>query len=138
MGYDYVDYLAELPKGSNTIKNFTLAGQLYPLGGVQWDGTHITLSNPQADDVYRLSLGKSAVKIVGVTHFRAWQNDQPNRNLPYTQTLIRDGVFLGQTTTTAEVGVWPYPAGGNPGKVLSGFASGNVNISSIAFSVPTP
>ena len=132
--FDGSGYLAELPRNGDTIKNFKLGPKLYALGSVQWDGSHITLSNPSTDEIFRLSLGKSSVKIAGVTHLRAWQA-HPSNSLPYVQTWIQDGAFLGQTTTHAEVGVWSYPAGGIPAQVISGFTSGSATISGITISV---
>jgi hypothetical protein len=136
IGETQPNLLAELPKGGSIITNFTLGDRLDALGGVQWDGKYITLTDPPKHEIYRLSLGKSSGKVVGVTHLRAWQVPSgEGQKPPYLQTWVRDNVFLGQTSPVGVVGVWSYPAGGNPRKAIT-FGSGVVSISGMTISEP--
>lgn len=128
---------AELPKGSNTFVNYTLDYQFDFNGGIQWDGTFITLTRPSEHKVYRLSLSGSILKIVGTTRFHGWQGSK-NGSWPPIQTWVRHDTFIGQSSTYADVGLWPYPAGRNPKRVISGFRSGTVTVYGIVLSLAKP
>lgn len=125
---------AELPRGSDTFKNFTLGARFVAYGSVQWDGTFITLSNPSAHAIYRLKILKTTFKVTGTTHLHQWRNGYSG-NWPYIETWLQNGTFLAQSSSAADVGLWPYPAGGNPSKVIGGFKSGSATVYGVTISL---
>jgi hypothetical protein len=133
-GTGSANVFAELPEGSGTFANFTLNRKFDAFGSVQWDGKYITLSNPSAGEVYRLKLSQSSLKVASTTHIHGWQNAYSG-HWPYVQTWLQGKTFIGQSSTLLEVGLWPYPAGGTPRKIIGPFKSGNTNIYGIAISV---
>jgi hypothetical protein len=118
--------LAELPKGSATFKNFSLGSEFDPYGNIQWDGRHITLTNPKTQVIYRLAIGRT-LKIVGSTHVHSWHNSYSG-HWPYVQTWVQDGQFIAQSSADAELGLWRYPEGGSPYKTLGPFERGTASI----------
>jgi hypothetical protein len=128
------DVFAELPKSSSTFANYPLGKKFDAFGSVQWDGEHITLTNPTRHEIYRLKLAKSSLRVVGTTHIDHWQNAYAE-HWPYVQTWLQRDVFLAQSSARAEIGIWHYPAGGSAEKILGPFESGTVNIYGIALSV---
>jgi hypothetical protein len=128
------NYLAELPKGSSTFVNYPLGNDFDVFGSLQWDGEHMTLSNPTTDEIYRLKFGKSSFKVVGTTQIDGWQNQYAGR-WPYVQTWLQDGTFVAQASNLARLGLWRYPSGGDPEKVMRAFEKGSVSINGVAISV---
>jgi hypothetical protein len=128
-------YIAKLPKGSSTFTNYSLDSSGFDVfGGIQWDGRHIAFSNPTTDQIFRLKFGKTAFEVVGTTQITGWQNGYSGR-WPYTQTWLHGGTFIAQSSSQAELGLWPYPAGGNARKTLGPFKGGDVSIYGITISV---
>jgi hypothetical protein len=125
--------LAELAKGSDAFTNFSLDSRFVPFGSVQWDGKHITITNPAKHTLYALSIAKS-LTVVSTTHFRAWNNSYSG-GWPYVQTWLQGGTFIAQSTTTARLGLWNYARGGDPTKRTSPFESGATTISGVTVSV---
>ncbi len=132
-GTGSTNVFAELPEGSSSFVNFTLGSKFDAFGSVQWDGKYITLSNPSTGNVYRLRLSQSSLKVAGTTRIQGWQNDYSG-HWPYIQTWIGGKRFVGQSGTLLEVGLWAYPAGGNPRRVIGPFKTNNVSIYGIAIS----
>jgi hypothetical protein len=128
------DYIAELPKGSSTFANYALDGSFDAFGGIQWDGRHITVTNPSTDQIYRLKFGKAAFKVIRTTQINGWQNSYSG-HWPYVQTWLQRGSVIAQASKLAELGLWRYPAGGNARKILRPFKSGDVNIYGVTVSV---
>ncbi len=128
------DYIAELPKGSSTFANDALDSSFDAFGNIQWDGRHITLTNPSTDQIYRLKFGKAAFKVIRTTRINGWQNNYSG-HWPYVQTFLQRGRFIAQTGNLAELGLWRYPAGGNARKTFRPFKSGDVNIYGVTVSV---
>lgn len=107
--------------------NFGLDPKFDAFGSVQWDGARLTLTNPSRHEIYRVKLSHWSVRIVGTTSLRKWQSSNYG-HWPYVQTWVQSSTFIGQTSTGAEVGLWPYPQGGRVGKIIGPFRSGVVNI----------
>lgn len=126
-------YLAELPKGSSTFITYTLGSGLDAFGSVQWDGRHMSFTNPTTDQVVRLKFGKTSFKVVGTTKITGWQNDYSG-HWPYVQTWLQGATFIAQSSSLAQLGLWRYPAGGNARKTLAPFKSGNVSIYGVTVS----
>ena len=128
------NFLAELPNGKGNFKNYTLDGDFAVYGSVQWDGKHMTLSNPTTDRIFRLTFGKSSLKVVGTTQIDGWQNDYSG-HWPYVQTWLQRTSFIAQSSSLAELGVWRYPKGGHANKVIGPFENGTVNIYGVTVSL---
>ncbi len=124
---------AELPKGASTFVNATLDARFVAFGSVEWDGAHMTLTNPSTQRIYRVLLQNSRLHLVGTTRIRGWQNAYSGR-WPYVQTWLQRGTFIGQSAATPAVGLWQYPAGGHPVGTIGGFANGNANVYGVAIS----
>jgi hypothetical protein len=127
-------FLAELPDGKSTFRNYSLNRSFDVYGSVQWDGEHITLSNPTSEQIYRLKLSRSSLKVVQTTQIDGWQNNYSG-HWPYVQTWVQGASFIAQSSTQAELGLWSYPKGGNANKVIGPFRNGSVNIYGVTVSL---
>jgi len=128
------NYLAELPKGNNTFRNYSLDNNFDVYGAVQWDGKRITLSNPSSYQIYRLKFGKTSFKVIGTTPVDGWHNSYSG-HWPYIQTWLQSGTFIAQSSSLAQLGLWHYPRGGSARRVLSPFNYGTVNIYGVTVSI---
>jgi hypothetical protein len=128
------NYIAELRKGNTTFVNYSLPNGFDAFGDIQWDGRHVTFSNPSTDQLYRLKFGKSSFKVVGTTTINGWQNDYSGQ-WPYIQTWLEGGTFIAQASSLAKLGLWSYPTGGRATKILRAFTGGNVNVYGVTVSV---
>jgi hypothetical protein len=128
------NYLAELPKGSGTFTNYLLSNRFDVFGGIQWDGRHISFSNPTSDQIFRLKFSRSSFKVIHIAQIDGWQNSCSG-HWPYIQTWLDSGTFIGQSSDLAALGLWDYPAGGNARKALGLFKSGNADIYGVTVSV---
>lgn len=127
------NFIAELPKGSNTFRNYALGASFDTYGDVQWDGARIALSNPSTDRLYRLKFGKTAFKVSGMTLVDDWQNAYSGQ-WPYIQTWIHGSTFIAQADGTAALGLWRYPRGGAVTRVIGPFAGGNPSVYGLTIS----
>jgi hypothetical protein len=132
-GTGNTNVLAELPKGSEAFDNHDLGRQFDTYDSTQWDGTYVTLSNPSTHAIYRVKLSPS-VKVVGTTHVHGWHNAYYG-HWPYVQTWLQNGTFIAQWGSRAELGIWSYPSGGSPDKVIGPFRAGSVTIHGVTLSV---
>lgn len=143
-GYDdrgnlYVDgtgsgnYIAELPRASDTFTNYSLGEKLPAFGAVQWDGRRIALSDPATGTIYRLRFGRSSLRIGGTTRIKGWVNGYAG-HWPYIQTWLANGTFIAQSSALATLGIWRYPGGGHVQEVLTPFRSGDVSIYGVTLS----
>jgi hypothetical protein len=107
--------LAELPKGAYTMKivtmnkNVSVAG----MGELQWVGRYLTLEDPAASAIYRLSIADAKARVAGTTQLNGW-NDVALSNIYGGSVLIPNG------PSGNKIAVWKYPAGG---KITSSLAS---------------
>lgn len=128
------NFLAELPHGQSTFRNYALNGSFDVFGSVQWDGRHMTLSNPTTDQIYRLKLGKSSLEVVGTTQIDGWQNNYSG-HWPYIQTWLHGTSFVAQSSSLAKLGLWRYPKGGDASKVIGPFENGPANVYGVTVSL---
>ena len=84
--------LAELPKGGSSFVNFSLGAKFDAYGSVQWDGDHLTLTNPSHHEIYRVKFSHSSVRVVGTTRLRSWHNSYYG-HWPYVQTWLIGYVY---------------------------------------------
>jgi hypothetical protein len=128
------NFLAELPNGKSTFRNYSLNNSFDVYGSVQWDGKRITLSNPTTQQIYRLRFGKLSLTVVGTTQIDGWQNNYSG-HWPYVQTWLQGAEFIAQSSSLAKLGVWLYPKGGNANEVIGPFKSGSVSIYGVTVSL---
>lgn len=137
--HSYVAALAELPKGSGEFRNHPLSQrqlQYQYYDSVNWDGTHITLSNPKTRSIYRMHVTHKA-KIVGTTRVHGWLGGFQYGGDGGTQTWLKDGTFIAQWGSNPQLAIWSYPSGGKPTKVLPPFASAGTPVDGVVLS-PAP
>jgi hypothetical protein len=105
-------FLEELPRGSSGFVDVSVygSGKAYPAGAVQWDGRYLAVGDGGEGgmDINRFAVTKG------------------------TATKKGEGTFIGSTTTVfwiygttiaalndhANIGIWKYPAGGYPTKIV--------------------
>lgn len=110
--------LAELPNGSGSITDITLSGVpagFLQLGHVQWDGKYLALTiykghsqHVIATDIYRVSVAGSTGTIVGITHLNS------HGLKPLATWIAGDVVAANNAGAKRRIGLWHYPAGGQP------------------------
>jgi hypothetical protein len=104
--------LAELPyrrKSPMVIEHKPLAA----FGGIQWDGTHLAWGAGNA--IYRIKIGGGIAHVVGVTRLAEAKD--------VVQFFIQGNRIIGPDIDAADVGVWKYPTGGEPLKLIYGIFS---------------
>lgn len=117
--------LAELPEGGTAFETITVHGGLYypRPGGVEWDGSYITVVNVNV--VYRLSVSGSSASVVGSATLKEansfFGSDVSPDWIVGNQVVAADYSYDSKAWN---VGLWKYPAGGEPVKHFSGTLSG--------------
>ena len=108
--------LVELPNGSSSFMTLTVKPQPKHLhiSGVQWDGEYIAAGgvaeNTNSPSIlYRLQVVGSVATIEGVTKLGS-----PKLAPVAAQFWIQGKTVVQSTNHGAQIGVWPYPAGGGP------------------------
>lgn len=129
-------YIAELPAGSKTFVNYPIAAGLDPFGTLQWDGTHMTITNPAAETISRLSFKNQKVAVVATIQVSGW-NPVYDGKWPYVQTLILNGQFMAEVSK-GTLGYWAYPDGGAPVSTSARFFHKDEHVYGIAYSIATP
>lgn len=109
----YVSYIAELPKGSTSFTNASVAAWLgsWDLGGVQWDGKYLAVGD-KGKTIYRFSIKNGQATKVGKTKLGGAGK--------VYQFWIDGSDVIGGNTEAGTVDVWKYPAGGPPIKTIEG------------------
>lgn len=105
----YVDggsgLVAELPYGSSSFMNITLKRNIGG-GQMQWDGHHITTTEPPHKYIYRLSFSGSTGRVLGTTRLRDFKNHQG-----WESWIAGSVVFIPSGVAGQQVGWWTYPSG---------------------------
>ncbi len=101
---------AELPKGSGSLTNINLNIPYAVPGGIQWDGRYVDVGEVTSALIYQTTgAGGKIVNTIsidtGSSIYQFWRK--------------RSTVIVA--LSSQYVGFYPYPAGGNPKKSLSGF-----------------
>jgi hypothetical protein len=111
-------FLAELPKGSQTLRGISLPQQIEVTGGVQWDGKNVVVDDQGAgykgSTLYEFSISGSTATETGTTQLGG-SSDVISFALDGKRVI---GPNIGQSPN---VMYWPYPAGGQSTKTLTGF-----------------
>ena len=109
--YNEID---ELTKGSSTFINITLKHDpIYFPGGIKWDGKHWAIRDDSYPMIYQVVLDGSAGRVVGKTPL-----------LDASQT--GGAIFINDQKVIVpeldggyhEVGLFPYPSGGSPARII--------------------
>lgn len=107
--YRYSPYLAELPRGSQTITNLTLTGEFYPVSDIEWDGSYLAVADGFAGAVDRISVSGSSATIVSTVPLQHWRFRPAARQVwIYRNRLITSP---GRHDAAA---IWHYPEGEEP------------------------
>jgi hypothetical protein len=123
----YSDFLiGELPKGKSKFKNITVRNHGSGSGNVQWVGKYLLITDAQSGyaRIDRVALIPGNIGVIvdtidldgqyGVNSAAAAQFDVFGGKtiiMPYSSGYYSPGL----------VGIWHYPAGGNPIKMIDGF-----------------
>lgn len=99
--------LAELPRGGTALVDIAVSAPIIAPGQVQWDGTNLAVGDAGATPsvIYQLSVSGSTAGTVGTTTLDGTKSVR--------QFSIEGSQVIGPDFNAA-VGIWEYPAGGNP------------------------
>lgn len=110
--YEFI--LVELPKGRTALSTVKVNTAISSPGAVQWDGSHLTVTDGKINVIYRLLVSGSKAKVQGQT--------QLNGSTGLRQLWIAGNKVVAanveSTGPTGDVIFWNYPSGGNPTKAF--------------------
>jgi hypothetical protein len=116
--------LAELPFHGNRFKQIHLDQKMEGAGGVEWERGYLAVGDSQTGNIYHVHVNGSKGTVIGSTSLSGsdvvWQ------------FWIQGSKVIGPSEYGADVGIWKYPAGGNPIKTLYGFANPVAAVVSVA------
>jgi hypothetical protein len=112
----------ELPKGSASLETVTLNQSIGFPGGVAWDGKYVVVGDQNASAVYQFTVSGGTGTETGSTPLTGASGigqfvtpkKRPGAKNPQASAVI------GPSCTANVTGVWAYPAGGTPAKMLAG------------------
>lgn len=99
----------ELRKGAGAFKTVTLPPSLaagFP-GDIQWDGTYLAYQNQLNDTIYRLAIRRDEAIVKGTVQLTGGG-----------ASFWIAGSYVVASYDYNAIGVWKYPAGGNPIKII--------------------
>lgn len=102
----------ELPHGAPKLLDIALDQPIGSGGGVQWDGRHVAVGDQSTNTIYRFKISGKKGTRVGTTSLESAGE--------VFQFFIFGKRIIGPDAAFADVGVWPYPAGGSPLKTIAG------------------
>jgi len=103
--------VAELPKGKSDFKR-TLLDKSFPPGNIQWDGKYVAIGDNLSLAIRRFKFSGTTGRQVGTTKLEGV--DEFFQFWIQGATIVAPGSKSGQYVFA----VWPYPAGGNPQKLV--------------------
>ena len=101
---------AELPSGGTSFSNVTLNQTISEPGGVQWDGKYVAIIGQNTNVIYQFTISGSSGTEVGSTPL--------NGASDVVEFWKQGAKVIGPDVGAGDVGIWKYPAGGNPTKTL--------------------
>jgi DNA-binding beta-propeller fold protein YncE len=104
--------LAELRKGTKKLRDITLDRTIQSAGGIQWDGKFLAVEDQATSVIYQFSIGGAHGTKVGSTAMRG--------AVQVFQFWIEGSKVIGPDAAQGNVGIWRYPAGGKPRKIIGG------------------
>jgi hypothetical protein len=103
--------LVELGKGAGAFKTIRLPASLatgFP-GGIQWDGAYLASVNGEREaTIYRLAIKRHEAIVKGTVHLAGESG-----------AFWIAGSYVVAVDGQNAIGVWKYPAGGNPIKIIN-------------------
>lgn len=99
---------AELRRNTRHFRNITLSGTIYFPGNIQWDGKHVDVGDQMYNDQVESAIYQTdgaGGKIVGTTVFSGAQD--------IVGYAVIDNSVIGPDANLGDVGLYPYPAGGD-------------------------
>jgi hypothetical protein len=107
--------LAELHKGKTTFKSIALNQSIENPGGVQWDGKYIAVGDVDKSVIYQTS----GDKVVGTTTLSGADFVNQFWVAPGTKDHPQGAKVVAPSESgSAGVGIYAYPAGGEPAKTI--------------------
>jgi hypothetical protein len=108
---------AGLPNGSTKFSQLSIDQSVGIPGQVQWDGKYITYQNQgsKVGTISRLAVSGSTATVVGTTSFMGMKH-VPFASWIYDGKIVVPYIFRGKRANA--IGVWKYPAGGKPQKLI--------------------
>jgi hypothetical protein len=103
---------AELPTGKSKFVNVTLNQSIQTPGGVQWDGKYVAVGDQSADAIYRFAVSGTKGTKAGTTPL--------NGGSAVFQFWIDGTRVIGPDSSSGDVKLWKYPAGGTAVKTIDG------------------
>ena len=100
--------LAEMAKGSQTLKRVTLNHSIVYTVGLRWDGADLAIGDGTNVDEFEISGTKGKLK--GMTPL--------NDDYQVFQFWIEKHTLIGAEPYAESVRYWPYPKGGQPTKTI--------------------
>lgn len=112
--------LVELPVGSGQFVTmvFKPKPKHLHISGVQWDGRHLAVGGVSQQHhkpavIYRVQISGDVATVEGITKLSS-RNDAP----VFAQFWIEGGTVAQSSDRGVDIGVWHYPDGGNPEKLI--------------------
>jgi hypothetical protein len=117
---------AELPAGSGTLGSISMDEKFGEIGGIQWDGQYLALSDSLNRVVYQVSVSNGHGTTQGSTHFHGWR--------PKSKGIVSFAIQSGTIVlafASDTVGYFNYPQGGRATRRITVYTNGNVAISAL-------
>jgi|HubBroStandDraft_2_1064218.scaffolds.fasta_scaffold01757_1 hypothetical protein len=111
-GYRSGFALVELPKGSSKFETIKTSNTVQFPGSVQWDGTHLTVFDQDANQTYQYTVSGTTATLKGTVSFSGSSD--------CAQTWIVQGLVYCADAGNNDGEVYNYPAGGSPIALLTG------------------
>lgn len=109
--------LGEMPFGYHSVFTVTLNQAIAVPGGVQWDGKYMVVgdegSGSQGSTLYRFTITGGTGTLESTVNLSA--------SAKVAQFWAGTIKLVGPNSGSTKVGIWPYPAGGQPLKTIAGF-----------------
>jgi hypothetical protein len=102
---------AELPAGSTQFTEITLNKAINEPGDLEWDGKYMAIGDSSTNVIYQFSMNGSTGTEVGSTTLEGVK-------YYVTQFWIVGSNVVGAAAVDQKVGIWKYPTGGAPVKLI--------------------
>ena len=104
--------VVEMASGKSSFKAVTLPNTIEFPGGMQWDGTYVTLNDQSGHAIYQYSISGDVATLKGTVSLSGSSD--------CVQTWIAKKVVYCPDAGNEDTEVYAYPAGGSPIATLSG------------------
>ncbi|MGA8473924.1 MAG: hypothetical protein WB681_02550 [Candidatus Cybelea sp.] len=107
--------LLELPAGGSNLTPIAVNQPINSAGEVQWDGKHLAIEDLISPVIYRFQVSGSAATLVGTTKLHGAGTVAAQSWIQGSTVIVP---FGANGKPPNEVGLWNYPAGGSPTKII--------------------